>query len=325
MCAFTLGPDDEIEDEEEVNLSLLRGVAQKVVKDFTVIPDTLLGEPVVDSGDCVHGYSRVLYQFASLVPLFVDAWKEGDGERILRLWKILMIHFHAERKTKYALEALRLQFQVSTLQPYLSHQLTWGRFVNTHRGPGRNLPCDLHNEHTNKLYKDIISNMGVNFTKAASTWSARSVSSLERLSTGFDRQTGIHPEATAHSRRSDEKDVKIVVDVLQKAKVLVVIKDRAHRMFPKFCPDPLHKLNREKMVQWIKRKAREYTRSETATVYDSDTEDNLESSQVAVDPYAIGLDHLPDLESAIPPDFYFSESDPYAFSADDLENFEFDY
>ena len=323
-CTSTLGPDDEIEGEE-INQSLLRGVAQKVVKDFTVIPEALLGELVVDSGDCVHGYARVLCHFASLVLLFVDAWKERDGERILRLWKILMLHFHAERKTKYALEALRLQFQVNTLQPYLSHQLTWGRFVNTHGGQGRNLPCDLHNEHINKLYKAIISNMGANFTKAASTWAARSVSSLERLSTGFDRQTGIHPEATAHSRRSDEKDVKIVVDVLRKAKVLVVIENRAHRMFPKFSTDPLHKLKREKMIQWIKRKAREYTRSETATVYDSDTEDNLESSQVDTDPYAEGLDNLPDLESAIPPDFDFSESDPYAFSTDDLQDFEIDY
>ena len=42
----------------------------------------------------------------------------------------------------------------------------------------------------------------------ASTWAARSVSPLERLSTGFDKQAGIHPEATTHGERSDEKDVK---------------------------------------------------------------------------------------------------------------------
>ena len=43
-CTFTLGPNDEI-DGEEVNQSVLRGVAQKVVKDITVIPEALLGEP----------------------------------------------------------------------------------------------------------------------------------------------------------------------------------------------------------------------------------------------------------------------------------------
>ena len=267
-------------------------MAQKVVKEFTVIPETLLGEPVVDSGDHVYGYARVLCHFASLVLLFEDAWKEGDGERVLRLWKIMMLHFHSERKTKYALEALRLQFQVATLQPYLSHQLTWGRFVNTHGGKGRNIPCDLHNEHINKLFKDIISNMGANFSKAASTWAARSVSSLETLSISFDKQTGIHPVATAHSKRSDEKDVKTVVDVLQKADILKVTVNRCHRMFPKFSPDPLHKLNRQKMTTWIKRKAREYryTMSETAMRNDSDTED--------ADVYSTsyGLDNIPDTE-----------------------------
>ena len=44
----------------------------------------------------------------------------------------------------------------------------------------------------NKLYKEIIGNMGANFTEFASTRAARAVSSLERLALGFERQTGIH-------------------------------------------------------------------------------------------------------------------------------------
>ena len=302
MSNFALGPDKEIQGHE-VNQSLLSDVAKKVVKEFTVIPESLLGEPVPDDCDGVQNYARVLCHFASLVLLFVDAWKEGDGERVLRLWKILMLHFRAE-KNKYVLETLRLQFQIATLQPHLSHQLTWGRFINTHGGKGRNLPCDLHNEHINKLFKDIIANMGANFTKTASTWAARSVSSLERLSTGFDKQAGIHPEATARGRRSD-KDVKIVVDVLKKAKVLEVTEKRSHRMFPKFTPDPLHKLNREQMAKWIKRKAREYMRSDTASVNDSDTEDNGQPTQVTTDPYSFGLD-----------DDWSDEDDPCEFLGD---------
>ena len=33
--------------------------------------------------------------------------------------------------------ALRIQVQLATLSPDLVHQLTWGRFVNTHGGNGR--------------------------------------------------------------------------------------------------------------------------------------------------------------------------------------------
>ena len=40
---------------------------------------------MVDSGDCVHAYARVLCHFAPLVLLFVDVWKKGDSEHILRL------------------------------------------------------------------------------------------------------------------------------------------------------------------------------------------------------------------------------------------------
>ena len=94
MSNLTLGPDQG----NEVNQSLLSDVAKKVVKKFTVIPESLLGEPVPDDGDCVRSYARMLCHFASLVLLFMDAWKEGDGERVLRLWKVLMLHFHAEKK-----------------------------------------------------------------------------------------------------------------------------------------------------------------------------------------------------------------------------------
>ncbi len=44
-----------------------------------------------------------------------------------------------------------------SLSPDLVHQLT---YVNTHGGNGRNISCDLHNEHVNKQFKEIIRNMG---------------------------------------------------------------------------------------------------------------------------------------------------------------------
>ena len=252
------GPNDDVKGVE-VNQALLEDVAQKVAKRLAVIPEAFLNESVADTADGVHNYACVLCHFASLVYLFIDAWKEGDGECVMRCWKLFMLHFHAEKKTKYALEALRLQFQLVTLQPYLVHQLMWGRFVNTHGGKGQNIPCDLHNEHINKLYKDVIANMGANFTEVASTRAARAVSFLERLALAFDKYTGIHPEATAHSRRPDEKDVKMVVEVVLKARVLEVIENRYHSKFPKISPNPLHTLDREKMITWIQTKAKQHS------------------------------------------------------------------
>ena len=277
------GPNNDIKGVE-INQTLLEDVAVKVVKKLAVIPEAFLNESVADTGDGVHNYARVLCHFTALVYLFIDAWKEGDGERVVRCWKLFMLHFHAEKKTKYAIEALRLQFQLVTLQPYLVHQLMWGRFVNTHGGKGQNILCDLHNEHINKLYKEIIANMGANFTELASTRAARAVSSLERLALAFDKQTGIHPDATAHSRRADEKDVKMVVEVVLKAKVLEAIENRYHSKFPEFSPNPLHTIDREKMIKWIAEKAKQYSNIlETRPDSDSENENHEEDNSIDVD------------------------------------------
>ena len=77
-------------------------------------------------------------------------------------------HFFANGHTKYALEAVRLQMQLASLPPRLVHQITWGRFVNTHGGLGHNMPCDFHNEHVNRLIKEQIKHMGSNFSQRQS-------------------------------------------------------------------------------------------------------------------------------------------------------------
>ena len=70
---------------------------------------------------------------------FRDAVKEGDGSRMDRVWKYLLIFFRSSGKTKYALEALYLQFQKLTLSPRLQKQLLWSRFVNSRGGVGHNI------------------------------------------------------------------------------------------------------------------------------------------------------------------------------------------
>ena len=63
----------------------------------------------METKDGVYNYARVLCHHVSLVVEFSDAWREGDGERIMRCWRIFLLHFHANKRYKYALEALRIQ------------------------------------------------------------------------------------------------------------------------------------------------------------------------------------------------------------------------
>ena len=162
-------------------LAYVRCLATQVVDECTLI-DT--SEEVSETDDKVYNYLRALCHYGALVLEFRDACAEGDGERVFRCWRLMLPHFKATGRTKYSLEALRLQFQVkSVLSPQLAHQVLWDRFVNTRKGLGRNIQCDLYNEHIVKLVKSIITSMGANLTEKALQRAARCVSTLHAVCT----------------------------------------------------------------------------------------------------------------------------------------------
>ena len=72
---------------------------------------------------------------------FEDASHEGDGAQLLRCWKAFMLHFKADGRTKYDLEAVNLIGSVNGfLSPRKAHQLMWNRTCNTKGGAGNNIP-----------------------------------------------------------------------------------------------------------------------------------------------------------------------------------------
>lgn len=214
---------------------------------------------------------------------FRDAWAEGDGDRVLRCWKLFLPHFRAAGCTKYALEAFRLQLQANVvLSPNLSHQVKWHRFVNTKGGMGRNIPCDLYNEHINKLIKIIIQNMGSNLTEASLQRAVRCVTPLNIISSNFDKESDVPVITSAHSTRSDLIDIKKVVAVVLQRKLLSQVANREHHSFPGMHLNPLHKWDREKTKTWVKEKIRQYEKfkgkvSGEGNYFESETEGSDES------------------------------------------------
>ncbi len=118
----------------------LKQLATTIVNDCTIVSEAILGKTIEESGDNTYNYTRVLCHYAALVREFLDGWSEGDGMRVLRCWKVFLMNFYADRRTKYAFEALRLQFQLASLPPHLVSQISWDRFINTHGGNGHNIP-----------------------------------------------------------------------------------------------------------------------------------------------------------------------------------------
>ena len=210
--------------------------------------------------------------FGSLVMEFRDAWAEGDGERVICCWRLFLPHFQVAGHTKYSLAAFKLQLQTkATLSPNATHQVTWHRFVNSKGGIGKNIQCDLYNEHVNRLVKYIIQNQGPNLTEASLQRAARSVSTLHRICQTFDKQSGVPHGTVAHSNRPDRVDVLKVVGTVMHHELLKPNPGRKHTSFPKLHLDPLHKW---KAKTWIQKKKTEYLKHQRCAHDEGDEDDD---------------------------------------------------
>ena len=166
------------------------------------------------------------------------------------------------RLAKYSLEALLLQFQVEAISsPHLAHQILWHRFVNIRGGLGNIIQCDLYNEHMNRLIKEIISAMGPNLTESALQRAARSVSTVHAVCKQFDKVSGVPVTTSAHSTKDDTSDVGKVVCAVLSNKLLEVIPDRCHTAYKDIKLNPLWKWNKEKAINWITKKQKEYVKA----------------------------------------------------------------
>ena len=115
------------------------------------------------SPDGVFNYASAVLNDGLLLLEFRDAIHEGDGPRIMRCWKFLLLFFRFAGHTKYAQEALNMQLLLNgSTSPQVANQLCWGRVASTRGGKGHNLPIDLHMEHLNRCVKDYIVGLGAN-------------------------------------------------------------------------------------------------------------------------------------------------------------------
>lgn len=256
-----------------LQVQFVERIALEVVKQFTLINTCL---EVTESDDKVYNYARVLCHYSALITEFRDACAEGDGERVFRCWRLMLPYFKSSGRTKYSLEALRLQFQVKCLlSPQLAHQVLWDRFVNTRGGMGRNIPCDLYNEHVVKLIKTVISNMGANLTEKALQRAARSVSTLHSVCKQFDSESKVPVTSSAHSVRSDKSDIQKVVSAVLSNDILTKISGRHHSNFRNMRLNPLWSWKKDDTITWIDKKKRDIIKFRGITI-DEDEEEKDE-------------------------------------------------
>ena len=151
---------------------------------------------------------------------FRDAIREGDGDRVFRLWKLFQLYFRASGHTKYAYESVQLVADVKSLQSeQTAHQILWSRFVNTKGGLGRNISCDLHMEHLNRAFKSHLGTSGGNVTEKTLIRTGKALSTLQAMSEAFDNTSSVSVVPSAHSHKSANEDEQLMIDSLLKHQV----------------------------------------------------------------------------------------------------------
>lgn len=215
-----------------------------------------LDDPQFDEDDAVYNYASAVIGYGLLANDFEDAYKEGDGERTIRLWKFFLLHFKTNGRTKYALEAFNLIAQVNALlSARKAHQLIWNRTCSTNNY-GENKPLDLQNEHLNRVLKDDINTYRAQLTQRSIERTGHAIGATMQVLTNFDRISLVKPESGKHPEPLYKEDLDTIVEELKTQEVFTFRPGRKHESFPDFPSDPLLKLKKNKSKQlqnWLQR------------------------------------------------------------------------
>ena len=118
-------------------------------------PSPISSIPTSSTEDRRMNYGLQILQLGVLLMQLNDTEGEGDGERSLRNWKLLMLVFRSRsRSMKYAFEAMRFVTMVKAMySERMAHTVLHGQFVNRKGGSGNNNANDLKMEHRSKTTK----------------------------------------------------------------------------------------------------------------------------------------------------------------------------
>lgn len=182
----------------------------------------------------------------------VDAIAEGDGNRIIRSWKFLMLHFFAAKRYKYAIEAQYLLLQqFCILSQKQAYRQKWNRSTNNKGGAGNNVSLDLDLEHDNNYLKASLRKLGPNLTQSAVSRCGKMLKFARNRTEAISRECCVMKRSGKHFIKSTKQDMAKLVHNLIEKDALVEQPGRRYRYFANMPQHPLHKQNLSGLCTWI--------------------------------------------------------------------------
>ena len=229
---------------EKPDLSV-QELSHEIIQKFV----TFLGGDSIQ-GNGVYKYAKEVLSLGLLWECFHDAIKEGDGKRVLMIWKYLLLVLIAAKHKIYAKEAMILQLQHQYLfSDCHAAQLMWSRFVNTRGQIGCNVHTDLHMEHLNRRFKNVFRNLGANVNPKAIIRASKTIGIVDSICSIFEEQFG-QKVSGRHVIPSFKKDQDIVIKTLEGANVFKIEKNKHHKTF-QFKKGLISVFDKGKTTDWI--------------------------------------------------------------------------
>ena len=236
---------DLTEASDEQKKHYLNKCVTTLVNQFALHHAQPLSETAYNSIDGIFDYACSVIGLGQMARNFSDATKEGDGDRLIRCWKFFMLHFKANGRPKYAVEAFNLPAQINaTLTPQMSHMLVYNRTCNFQGGEGSNISLDLHNEHINRAFKDGINTFRSNISDSSVARSSQALGPMTEMLKKVDLIAHVKKPSGRHVGPTLQKDFEAILKVLVSEKVFCAQEGRAHKQFTNFSCGPLSSLKK---------------------------------------------------------------------------------
>ena len=230
----------------------LMQLADEIVKRYVRIlsKDTCMPSAASDE---VHIYASEVISLGLLWYNYLDATREGDGRRIMTIWKYLLLVFKKTNRTNYAKEAAIMLIQYHCLfSERKAAQIRNSRFINTQGRQGCNIACDLHMEHLNRRVKNVIQRMGSNVQPPTIARAAKAIGVVHDVCNVFEKASG-SKKSSHHSKPSYAKDYKYLITQLVESKVYDIMPNRAYN-FISLDHCLLDSYSKEDIMHWIETK-----------------------------------------------------------------------
>ncbi|KAK3099437.1 hypothetical protein FSP39_004353 [Pinctada imbricata] len=201
--------------------------------------------------DRVAIYHSSLMKCALLLRDTNDAYKMGDGDRIMMNAKFQMLLSGVGHHTKYQLWLFRfLTFGLCLLSPREKFEYKWNCTTNICGGIGRNIPNDNLVEIMVHRLKEKVKLQGANVTFDSAKKSALSLQIQDEIKQNLMRELQMKPKSRHRPKVAKTCDIELMIAELRKADVFSHHSDRNYAHFSNF-QDLFRRVKVNDLHKWI--------------------------------------------------------------------------